>query len=44
MVLDYLAEKYSAIGPKVKAGKKDNAATMMITAKTIKPKVEVSVF
>ena len=40
----YLAEKYSAIGPRVRAGKKDKAATMKMTAKTINPKVEVSVF
>ena len=43
MIFDYLTEKYSAIGPKVKAGKNDNAARIKITAKTNKPKVEVSV-
>src|SRR5579859_2780637 len=36
--------KNSAIGPRARAGKKDNAATMMITAKVITPKVPVSVF
>lgn len=35
--------KYSAIGPKVRAGKNDNAATMMITVNTKIPKVAVSV-
>ena len=37
-------EKCSAIGPKVNAGKNDSAATMMITANIITPKVPVSVF
>jgi len=37
-------EKYSAIGPNASAGKKDKAATITITANTIKPKVAVSVF
>ena len=40
----YFTEKYSAIGPNVKAGKNDKAATIRITAKTNNPKVEVSVF
>jgi hypothetical protein len=35
MIFNYLAEKYSAIGPKVKAGKKDKAATNKITAKPL---------
>ena len=37
-------EKCSAIGPSVKAGKKDKAATITITANIITPKVPVSVF
>src|SRR6185312_12965810 len=36
--------KYSAIGPNERAGKKDSAATMRITDRTIIPKVPVSVF
>ena len=36
--------KYSAIGPKVSAGKKDRAATIKITLKVITAKVAVSVF
>ena len=40
----FLIPKYSDIGPNVSAGKNANAATIAITAKTIKPKVEVSVF
>ena len=36
--------KYSAIGPNASAGKNESAATIKITAKTIKPKVGVSVF
>ena len=32
------------MGPKAKAGKKDKAATIAITTKMTKPKVEVSVF
>jgi hypothetical protein len=39
-----LHEKYSAIGPKANAGKNDSAATIAITANTMSPKVEVSVF
>src|SRR5258708_31155754 len=36
--------KNSAMGPSARAGKKERAATMMITAKVITPKVPVSVF
>ena len=42
--MDYFIEKYSAIGPSVNEGKKDKAATIKITAKTIIPNVPVSVF
>ena len=37
-------ETCSAIGPNVKAGKKDNAAIINITANIIMPNVAVSVF
>ena len=37
-------EKYSAIGPKVRAGKKERAVMIKMTAKIISPKVVVSVF
>ena len=40
----YFNAKCSAIGPKVKAGKNASAAIMMITAKIIIPKVDVSLF
>jgi hypothetical protein len=40
---NYFIEKCSAIGPKVKAGKNDNAAIITITANTMIPKVAVSV-
>src|SRR5580704_10677917 len=40
----YFDAKNSAIGPSVKAGKKESAAIMAITANTIIPKVPVSVF
>src|SRR6476620_2188965 len=35
--------KYSAMGPNVRAGKKDNAVMMMITAKVMMPNVQESV-
>src|SRR6478609_9204126 len=35
--------KYSAMGPNVRAGKKDNAVMIMITAKVMKPNVHESV-
>src|SRR5690606_3826538 len=44
ILINYLIEKYSAIGPRVNAGKNANAATITITAKTINPKLAVSVF
>jgi hypothetical protein len=37
-------DRYSAIGPKVNAGKNDNAATIRITVNMMTPKVAVSVF
>ena len=40
----YFSVKYSAKGPSAKAGKNDKAAIIAITAKTIIPKIEVSVF
>ena len=42
--LFYLLAKYSANGPSANAGKNDNAAMMAITAKTMTPKIVVSVF
>ena len=41
--INYRSEKYSAIGPSVRAGKNDNAVMMKITAKIINPNVLESV-
>src|SRR6218665_291874 len=42
--INYFSVKYSANGPSARAGKNDKAAMIAITAKTIIPNIEVSVF